>query len=42
MFELYIDDLLVQTFIVPDAPTGRLGFMVQNAKYKNVGDESFK
>ncbi len=32
MFELYIDDLLVQTFIVPDAPTGRLGFMIQNAK----------
>lgn len=31
MFELYIDDLLVQTFFTAGMPSGRLGFVVQNA-----------
>ena len=32
MFELYIDDLLLQTFLFNNAPTGRIGLIVQNAK----------
>jgi hypothetical protein len=32
MFELYIDDLLMQTFITTGVPTGRIGFIVQNAR----------
>ena len=38
MFEVYIDDLLVQTFITSKPPTGRVGFIVQNARcvYSNV------
>lgn len=32
MFEVYIDDLLMQTFITARTPTGRIGFIVQNAR----------
>lgn len=30
MFELYIDDILMQTFVTDGPPTGRLGLIVQN------------
>ena len=32
MFEVYVDDLLVQTFITSQSATGRIGFIVQNAR----------
>lgn len=32
IFEVYIDDLLVQTFTTAHTPTGRWGFIVQNAR----------
>lgn len=32
MAELYVDDLLVQTFILTKKPSGRLGFVSRNAK----------
>lgn len=32
IFELYIDDLLMQTFITANPPTGRFGFVVLNAR----------
>jgi hypothetical protein len=38
IFEVYVDDLLVQTFITSQPPTGRIGFIVQNARcsYRDV------
>ncbi len=32
MFEVYVDDLLVQTFITSQSPTGRIGLIAQNAR----------
>ena len=32
VFEVYVDDLLVQTFVTSKAPTGRIGFIVRNAR----------
>lgn len=32
MFELYLDGLLVQSFITMEKPSGRLGFLLQNAQ----------
>lgn len=32
IFELYVNDLLVQTYITQNTPTGRLGFVIQNAR----------
>lgn len=32
MFEVYIDDLLMQSFVTGSAPTGRFGFIVQNSR----------
>ena len=39
MFELYLNDLFVQTFFLPSPGTGRVGFLVRNGsvRVKNIG-----
>ena len=32
MFEVYVNDLLAQSFITASQPTGRIGFIAQNAR----------